>query len=315
MRFSFRPLTSTGIAPTLVILLCCLFATSALQAQRQLGSKPMSNGQPGIAGKSFDHIEGTYVVVNGINMYYEQYGEGEPILLIHGNGGSTASFDGQIAFLSRKFKVIVADSRGQGRSTNNADSLTYELMAEDYYLFLEQLDLDSVNILGWSDGGIIGLIMARDYPEKVKKLIAVGANLRADTTAVRPELLDWTRMMMIQAADSVAAGKKSFATQEMLMRLMLYHPDIDVEDLATIKAPVMIVAGDQDLIKVSHSVEIYQHIPHAQLSIYPNATHNLINEVPQLFNNSVLRFFMRPYVARDPMSAVLQQSDNASEEE
>ncbi len=287
----------------------------SLQAQRQLGSKPMGNGQPGSAGKSFDHIEGTYAVVNGINMYYEQYGEGDPILLIHGNGGSTESFDGQIAFLSRKYKVIVADSRGQGRSTNNADSLTYELMAEDFYLFLEQLELDSVNIVGWSDGGIIGLILARDYPEKVKKLVAVGANLRPDTTAVSEALLDWTRMKMEQAQDSVAAGKKSFATEEMLMRLMLHHPNIDVADLHDIKAPVMVVAGDHDLIKVTHTVEIYENLPHAQLAIYPGATHNLMLESPQLFNNAVLRFFSRPYVAKDPMSVMLDTPSKNNDEE
>jgi pimeloyl-ACP methyl ester carboxylesterase len=306
MRFSFRPLYIT--------LLCGLLVTSTLHAQRQLGSKPMTNGQPGSSGKSFDHIEGTYVVVNGINIYYEQYGEGEPILMIHDNGGSTASFDGQISFLSRKFKVIVADSRGQGRSTNNADSLTYELMAEDYYLFLEQLQLDSVNILGWGDGGIVGLILARDYPEKVKKLIMVGARVQSDTTALQAAVVDYTTMMFHQAEDSVAAGKKSFMTQEMLTRLMLHHPDIDLNDLNNLQTPVMVVAGDRDLVKVSHSVAIFENLPHAQLSIYPGATHDLINEMPQLFNNSVMRFFMRPFVSRDPMSVMEPASGNNEEE-
>ena len=287
----------------LVILIgICSFSLSA-QVQRQLG-----NNKPNLSGpgnmRPFEHAEGTYVVVNGINMYYEQYGEGDPVLLIHGNGGSVKDMDAQINYLARKHRVIVADSRGQGNSGNNADSLTYELMAEDYYLLLEQLEIDSVFVFGWSDGGIIGLILARDYPGKVARLAFSGVNLRPDTTALIPEVVARVAAENTMAKDSIAAGKKSFGNTFMLTQLLMHHPNIDVESLRDITIPVLVISGDNDLVKLEHTLGIYTHLPNAQLCIFPGTTHNALHEVPQLMNTTLTRFFVKPFVKPDPMGFI-----------
>lgn len=117
---------------------------------------------------------GKYADVNDIKIYYETYGEGEPLLLLHGNGGSIEGFINQIPELSKHFKVIAVDSRAQGRTTDSDQEITYALMASDMATLIDKLNLGKVNVVGWSDGGIIGLELAYAYPEKVLKVVTFG---------------------------------------------------------------------------------------------------------------------------------------------
>ena len=102
---------------------------------------------------------GKYVEINGAKIYYEEYGKGEPLLIIHGCGADIKSMEYQIDYFKDKYRVIAADSRGQGKSELKTDSLTYTQIAKDWEGLVKHLQLDSINILGWSDGGIIGLKM------------------------------------------------------------------------------------------------------------------------------------------------------------
>ncbi|HEY5407387.1 MAG TPA: alpha/beta hydrolase, partial [Ginsengibacter sp.] len=113
---------------------------------------------------------GKYYNIRGIKIYCEIYGSGSPLLMIHGNGGSIASFKENIPYFSKKYKVIVADSRSQGKSKDINDSLSFEMMADDEAALLDALHIDSAYVLGWSDGGIIALLLATRHPEKVIKL-------------------------------------------------------------------------------------------------------------------------------------------------
>lgn len=297
-----------------ILSLFVVISVLPVAAQRQLGTvKPGNTGMN--AQKPFEHTAGTYVVINGINMYYEQYGNGKPLLLIHGNGGSGHDFDAQLQTLSRKFKVIVPDSRAQGNTGNQSDSLTYELMAEDYYLLLQHLQLDSVFVLGWSDGGIIGLILAKDYPGTVSKLAISGVNLQPDSTALMPEFIDYAHLQLRQAEDSLKAGKKSFETTKDLLHLVLYHPDMAPEDLKDIQIPVLVISGDHDLVKMEHTLAIFQALAQSQLAIFPGSSHAVLQESPQLFNNTIIRFFMREFADTNPMQFIEQPASNQVEEE
>jgi pimeloyl-ACP methyl ester carboxylesterase len=127
---------------------------------------------------------GKYYNIRGIKMYCEIYGEGKPLLMIHGNGGSINAFENNIPYFAKKYEVIVADSRSQGKSIDNNDSLTYEMMADDEAALLDKLHIDSAYVLGWSDGAIVTLLLAMRHPEKVIKLASTGANLWPDSTAL-----------------------------------------------------------------------------------------------------------------------------------
>ena len=117
---------------------------------------------------------GHYAIVNGISLYYETYGSGRPLILLHGNGGSIKAFSNQIPFFEKYYRVIAIDSRLQGKSGGSPDSISYDLMASDFCGLLDYLQIDSAFVLGWSDGGINGLIMAMNYPKKVKRAGCLG---------------------------------------------------------------------------------------------------------------------------------------------
>ncbi|MFD0763589.1 alpha/beta fold hydrolase [Mucilaginibacter lutimaris] len=113
---------------------------------------------------------GKYANIRGIKIYYEVYGQGEPLLIIHGNGGSINNFVYQIPYFAQKYRVILADSRAQGKTVDNADSLSYEMIADDLNGLLDHLKIKNANVIGWSDGGIEGLLLAMYHPDKVKNL-------------------------------------------------------------------------------------------------------------------------------------------------
>src|SRR5258708_13807098 len=125
--------------------------------------------------------EGHYVNHRGIRLYYESYGKGDPLLLFHMNGESIKVFYNQIPYFSRYYHVIAVDSRAHGRSTDPADSLSFEQMADDFNALCDSLHLDSCYVIGWSDGGISALLLALRQPEKVKTMIVSGPNLWPDT--------------------------------------------------------------------------------------------------------------------------------------
>ena len=132
---------------------------------------------------------GEFFTHDGVKLYYEVHGKGEPLLLVHGNGGSTADFKAQIPYFKKRYRVIAMDSRDQGRSADSSGAITYEKMTDDLAALLDHLDVGPVNVLGWSDGGIEALLLAIRHPAKVKKVAAVAANLDPGAEAVQPEAI------------------------------------------------------------------------------------------------------------------------------
>ncbi len=237
---------------------------------------------------------GKYYEIRGFKMYAEIYGEGQPLLIIHGNGGSINNFIYQIPFFAKKYKVIIADSRAQGKSSDKGDSLTYEMMADDYAALLDVLKIDSAHVIGWSDGGINGLLLSIRHPEKVKKLAITGANLVPDTTAV-PQLI-WN---MVMPTFTMLKNKKTRNEEEKeaykLFRLLVEQPHIPLSDLHTIKCPTLVIGGDHDVIKEEHSLLIYKNIPKSYLWILPASGHSTPIVYKDDFNTVVDRFFSNPY--------------------
>lgn len=239
-------------------------------------------------------VAGKYYDIRGFKMYCEVYGKGQPVLIIHGNGGSISNFVNQIPYFSKKYKVIIADSRAQGKSADKGDSLSYEMMADDYAALLDAMKIDSADVIGWSDGGINGLLLAIRHPEKVKKLAVTGANLVPDSTAVPQEI--WN---MVTPAYTMMKSKKDKNEMEMtgfkLMRLLVENPHIPLSDLHTIKCPTLVIGGDHDVIKEEHTMLIYKNIPKAYLWILPNSGHSTPVVYKNDFNKNVDNFFSTPY--------------------
>jgi len=232
---------------------------------------------------------GKYAYIHGIKLYYEIYGQGEPLLMIHGNGGSISSFSNQIPYFSEKYKVIAVDSRAQGKSIDTQDSLSFEMMADDFSALLDYLRLDSCNVLGWSDGGINGLLLAIRHPSKVKKLAITGANLWPDSTAINATDYKW--LMSYYDTLGKVPQTPEIANTRKLVKLNCFQPHITLAQLGQIQCPSLVIAGDHDLILTEHTVLIAQSIPNAFLWILPNSSHSTLIDYKDRFNEVVGEFF------------------------
>jgi len=237
---------------------------------------------------------GKYYTIRGFKMYVEAYGQGHPLHIIHGNGGSISNFSNQIPYFSKKYKVIVADSRAQGKSGDKSDSLSYEMMADDYAALLDAMKIDSAYVIGWSDGGINGLLLSIRHPEKVKKLAVTGANLWPDTTAVFDDV-----EQLVLPAYAMLKNKQDKNEKEKgewkLMRLLVEEPHIPLSDLQKIAVPTLVIGGDHDVIKPEHTLLIAQNIPQSYLWILPNSGHSTPIIYKDEFNKKVDEFFTRKF--------------------
>ncbi|KAA9039500.1 alpha/beta hydrolase [Ginsengibacter hankyongi] len=236
---------------------------------------------------------GRYIKIRGFNMYYEVYGVGEPLLLIHGNGGSISNFMYQVPFFAKNYKVIVADSRAQGKSIDMGDSLSYEMMADDFNSLLDTLHLQSCYIIGWNDGAINGLLLAMRHPGKVKKLAVCGARLSSDTSAIDATAHDWA----LQYNESFSKLKQTpeNKNRHKVAHLLSYAPHITTEQLKKIQCPVLVIGGDNDIVLTKHTLLISEAIPNSYLWIVPGAGNSITIDYKNQFNDVVNNFFRTPY--------------------
>jgi pimeloyl-ACP methyl ester carboxylesterase len=265
-------------------------AVPALVAAQPPKASAVPYGANPAAGHTFVH--------DGVTLYYEVYGEGDPLLVIHGNGGSIGTMAAQIDFFRTHRRVIAMDSRDQGKSGDSAGPITYEKMTDDLAALLDHLDTGPVDVLGWSDGGIEALLMGLRHPAQVKKIAAMAANLDPSTEAVYPETWAMARSMIdaIPAADKATPqGRREVKVTSM----MFDEPHIAPSALDAITAPTLVLASDHDLIRDEHTLTIYHHLPNSQLCIFPNATHMIPFDDPARFNGAVERFFQTPFVKKD----------------
>jgi pimeloyl-ACP methyl ester carboxylesterase len=240
---------------------------------------------------------GTFRRINGVNLYYEVYGTGEPLLLIHGNGTGIKGWSAQIAYFSQKYQVIAVDCRGRGQSELGSDSLTYLQQAADLAALLRELKLEGVTVIGKSDGGIIGLLMAIHYPDALKQLVAYGANAVPDSSALFPESIERFHLSRLEAEQMLAKGDttKDWRLEQQKYRLMEFQPHITAADLGKIAIPVLVMSCDRDVIREEHTLWIYRNIPFASLSISPGEVHRFPTLNPDLFNAIVANWIAQPF--------------------
>jgi pimeloyl-ACP methyl ester carboxylesterase len=234
--------------------------------------------------------------VNGIRMYYAVYGAGRgaPILLVHGGMGSSDDWGFEVPELAKTHEVVVADTRGHGRSTRTAAPLTYHAMAEDYVALLDTLGIAQTSLVGWSDGGIIGLDIAIHHPRRLSHLFAQAAN-------VTPDGLLPQRRFSLQQTDGnrdetdyrrLSSTPDDFpAFRDDIARLWATEPHYTPEDLAGIRVPTEIVLGDHDeAVGRVHSEAIASAIPGARFVLLKDVGHKALYQDPQGYVRAVLAF-------------------------
>ncbi|KAI4446793.1 2-succinyl-6-hydroxy-2,4-cyclohexadiene-1-carboxylate synthase [Eubacterium plexicaudatum ASF492] len=198
-----------------------------------------------------------YIHINRQILFYEKTGEGPPLLLLHGNGEDHTIFDALTPLLSQTYTVYAIDSRGHGAS-NPTEEYSYIDMAEDIAQLITSLEIHAPVLYGFSDGGIIGLLLALHHPGLISRLIISGANLNP-------------RGMKLTFLHKVKQHYKKSGNP--LERMMLEEPDIKPSALAQIRIPVLVLAGEYDIIKSAHTKLIAAKLPNAQLAIIPGEDH------------------------------------------
>jgi pimeloyl-ACP methyl ester carboxylesterase len=236
--------------------------------------------------------------VNGIKMYYATYGAGDPVLLIHGGLTHGDVWSSQVADLMKDHLVIVADSRGHGRSSRTEAPFGYDLMAEDYVALLDYLKLDKVDLVGWSDGGIIGLDIAMKHPERLDRLFAHAANVTVDgvdpgvgTNALFGEYIG--RMAGDYAKMSPTPDQfDAFVAQ--IGEMWASQPNWSDEAVGKIVTPTAIVLGDHDeAITRTHTEHMASVIPGSELVILKDASHFAMLQAPDEYTAAVRAFIDR----------------------
>ena len=236
--------------------------------------------------------------VNGVKIWYAVFGHGSPVILVHGGKGNSNYWGLQIPVLARKYEVIVLDSRGHGRSTRNSEPITYHLMASDVLALMDALNIPKAALVGWSDGGIIGLDIAIHHPERLTKLFAFGAESDLSGNKDDGDKNPVFSAYMSRTKDEypkLSPTPKEFDTfSEQLNKMWDTEPHLSDEQLRSIKVPTWIVDGDRDeLIKREHTDRMAVLIPGAGELILPNVSHFALLQDPVQFNEALLHFLSR----------------------
>jgi pimeloyl-ACP methyl ester carboxylesterase len=232
--------------------------------------------------------------VKDVKMYYAVFNKagGNPVILLHGGFGNSDCWGFEVPLLSKTHEVIIADSRGHGRSNMPDQSLSYDLMAEDVLGLMNYLKIDKASIVGWSDGGIIGLILAIRHPERINKLFTYGANFNRSGYLEEPPDSAMSARYMAQseaAYRSLSPTPDGFGKlKKALWDLYSKEPDLKPADIRTIRAPTVIGCGEHEqFIKRGHSEELAQLIPGARLVVLPNVSHGGPLQDPSGFHHAV----------------------------
>lgn len=223
-----------------------------------------------------------------IKHFYQEKGEGDCMILLHGNGEDHTYFEGQIEDFSKHFHVYALDTRGHGKTLRGEAPFTIRQFAKDLKSFMDEHQIEKANLLGFSDGGNIALVFALKYPYMVDRLILNGTNLNPRGVKKRTQIP--IEIVYRIAKRFEKNSDKAKANAEML-GLMVHDPNINIEELAKLKAKTLVIAGDNDMIKEEHTRSIAKKIPGAKLCIL-KGNHFVANKEPEAFNKVVLEFLL-----------------------
>jgi len=248
-----------------------------------------------------------YVELDGIASYHEIHGTGEPVLMLHGGFCSIETMQPQIDALATAYRVHAPERPGQGRTADRPGPISFEQMVSDTVAYLDALGVPAAHVIGFSDGAITGLLLARDHPDRVLSLVSISANLDPDGFVADEETVagdlgeepapseenDDDEWGIRDAYARLAPGGAAQAdvVLEKLVEMWRSEPQIDPASLSSVRAPTMVLAGQHDSIRTDHTLSIAQAISDAQVAIVPGAGHMVMLERAELVN-LLLREFL-----------------------
>jgi pimeloyl-ACP methyl ester carboxylesterase len=275
----------------LAVLVAMTAIASAKPARWQ--QLPLPPTMPKPADKGF-------VKVDGAKIYYATFGSGSPVVLLHGGMGNGDHWANQVPALAEKLHVIVIDSRGQGRSTRTKAAPSYDVMAADVLAVMDHLELEKASIVGWSDGGEIGLKLAIHHPDRVAKLFIFGANYDAKGSKPRagksfPTFDAYAAKCRADFKRLSGTPKQFDALVQWLLPIWRNPMGFTQDELKSIKAPTIVADGDHDeIIVLAQIEEMAKLIPNGRLEVFKDTSHFALWQDPATFTKVVVEFLTAP---------------------
>jgi pimeloyl-ACP methyl ester carboxylesterase len=248
---------------------------------------------------------GTYVELPGVRTWYESEGAGDPLLLLHGGLCTNDTWGAQRAAFAARYHLFLPERRGHGHTPDVDGPLSYQAMADDTIAFLETVVGGPAHLVGWSDGGIVALLVALARPDLTRKVVAMGANfLPGPQSCAAPEMFDHMTpdapdMAMFRAmyeATSPDGPAHWPIVVDKVVDMIRTQPTLSTDDLGRISAPTLVLVGDDDLTALEHTIALYRAIPGSELAVVPGTSHALPLEKPEQVNQLIL-----DYLANDPV--------------
>lgn len=260
--------------------------------------------QPALAGQT------GRAPVNGIELYYETYGKGSPLLLLHGGFHDVNAWRGQIPELSKYFRVIAVDTRGHGASTDADQPLSYQLLTDDIIGLMNYLRINQADVVGWSDGAVIAILMSVYHPSRINRAVLIGATVQFKDS-LKP-FYQWfmsSQLFFKLYADTMLKGDypkrnphpenwpvfrdKVNAMWQLECYLPVKPGEDCLEPLSRITAPTLILVGEDEMIRLEHTEVIHRAIPNSKLMVIDNADHFVAIKKPREVNQAILDFLNR----------------------
>jgi pimeloyl-ACP methyl ester carboxylesterase len=275
-------------------LIALLAALPALDALPASSSEPPWRRLPDTPPPP-PKAQATRAVLNSTLLWFATVGQGEPVVLLHGGLADSDWWGDQVAVLRERHRVILLDSRGQGRSARDARPLGYDLMADDVVALLDRLGLPRADLVGWSDGAIVALDLALRYPGRVGKVLAFAANARPEGLRPHPAANPAYAAFLARArAGYRSRSPTPWAYDALLAGLHAMwrrEPNRSDADLRSIRAPMLLALGDHDeVVRRDHAVHLAATIPGARLVVLPDVGHFAFLQDPTTFNRMMLSF-------------------------
>ncbi|MCG5220378.1 alpha/beta fold hydrolase [Streptosporangium sp. KLBMP 9127] len=237
-----------------------------------------------------------HVNVNGVRMWFDEQGDGDPLVLLHGGLTDSRDFAGNLATPASRFRLLLPDRRGHGHTADVAGPITVGVMAQDTIAFLEKVADGPVRLAGYSAGAVVALWVAVRRPDLVERLVLISGGFHPDGMILRPDADGTPPEPLVAAYAEVSPdGADHFpVVLAKIARSVNEEPGLTPADLAAVTCPALVMAADDDIVTLEHTLALYRGLPDAQLAIVPGTSHLLLHEKPELCTRLVTDFLADP---------------------
>jgi pimeloyl-ACP methyl ester carboxylesterase len=244
-----------------------------------------------------------YVQLGAVKTWYDEHGSGAPLVLMHGGLVDARFFAPNLGSLDERFHVYTPERRGHGHTPDVPGPITYQLMADDTIAFLETVVGESADLMGHSDGAFVAMLVAMQRPQLVKRLVLIsgGFNKKGEAAPDMEWNVDEIGQFLAPAYGEVSPdGEDHFkVVATKIGEMAAVEPNLQASELAKVTQRTLVIFSDDDLMTLTHAVEMYEALPNAELAVVPGTSHFLTQEKPDLVNQLVLDF-----LTNDPVQTV-----------